>query len=107
MSRPEYSIVVLPPAVRNADVCCLRRLATLPGQEDVAGLKALLDPATLSGRVARINLLTKGSNAMFLAMTPPRPSTALPADADIDSITTAYTGPLLNVDGTVLVHATG
>ncbi|KAI0749783.1 hypothetical protein C8Q80DRAFT_1163937 [Daedaleopsis nitida] len=47
-------------------------LATLPGHEDLAGLTALLDPTTLPGRVARINLLTRGSNAMFLAMTPPR-----------------------------------
>ncbi|RDX57262.1 hypothetical protein OH76DRAFT_1395054 [Lentinus brumalis] len=47
-------------------------LATLPGHEDVAGLTALLDPSTLPGRVARINLLTRGSNAMYLAMTPPR-----------------------------------
>ncbi|KAH9942767.1 hypothetical protein B0H21DRAFT_517618 [Amylocystis lapponica] len=46
-------------------------LATLPGHEDFAGLNALLDPTTLTGRVARINLLTHGSNAMFLAMTPP------------------------------------
>ena len=47
-------------------------LATLPGHEDVEGLTALLDPSTLPGRVARINLLTRGSNAMYLAMTPPR-----------------------------------
>ncbi|TBU33315.1 hypothetical protein BD311DRAFT_784910 [Dichomitus squalens] len=47
-------------------------LATLPGHEDVAGLIALLDPSTLPGRVARINLLTRGSNPMYLAMTPPR-----------------------------------
>ncbi|KAI0671775.1 hypothetical protein C8Q78DRAFT_973298 [Trametes maxima] len=47
-------------------------LATLPGHEDFAGLNALLDPSTLPGRVARINLLTRGFNAMFLAMTPPR-----------------------------------
>ncbi|EJF64925.1 hypothetical protein DICSQDRAFT_167071 [Dichomitus squalens LYAD-421 SS1] len=47
-------------------------LATLPGHEDVAGLTALLDPSTLPGRVARINLLTRGSNSMYLAMTPPR-----------------------------------
>ncbi len=47
-------------------------LATLPGHEDAAGLTALLDPTTLPGRLARINLLTRGSNAMFLAMTPLR-----------------------------------
>ncbi|RPD60113.1 hypothetical protein L226DRAFT_535046 [Lentinus tigrinus ALCF2SS1-7] len=47
-------------------------LATLPGHEDVAGLTALLDPSTLPGRVARITLLTRGPNAMYLAMTPPR-----------------------------------
>ncbi|EPQ52797.1 hypothetical protein GLOTRDRAFT_132032 [Gloeophyllum trabeum ATCC 11539] len=47
-------------------------LATLPGQEDVDGLSALLDPSTLVGRMARINLVTRGSNAMFLAM-PPTP----------------------------------
>ncbi|TFK49953.1 hypothetical protein OE88DRAFT_1631888, partial [Heliocybe sulcata] len=40
-------------------------------QEDVDGLSALLDPSTLVGRVARINLVTRGSNAMFLAMPPP------------------------------------
>ena len=50
----------------------INSLATLPGHEDVAGLTALLDPTTLPGRVARINLLTRGSNAMYLAMTPPR-----------------------------------
>lgn len=49
-----------------------RSLATLPGHEDFAGLNALLDPSTLPGRVARINLLTRGSNALYLAMTPPR-----------------------------------
>ncbi|KAI0719316.1 hypothetical protein C8T65DRAFT_636307 [Cerioporus squamosus] len=54
-------------------------LATLPGHEDVAGLTALLDPSTLPGRVARINLLTRGSNAMYLAMTPPRSPLVTPA----------------------------
>ncbi|KAH9903060.1 hypothetical protein C8Q73DRAFT_34011 [Cubamyces lactineus] len=53
-------------------------LATLPGHEDFAGLNALLDPTTLPGRVARINLLTRGSNAMYLAMTPPRSPQTLP-----------------------------
>ncbi|KAI9061304.1 hypothetical protein FKP32DRAFT_1594606 [Trametes sanguinea] len=53
-------------------------LATLPGHEDFAGLTALLDPSTLPGRVARINLLTHGSNAMYLAMTPPRSPLTLP-----------------------------
>ncbi|KAL7279224.1 hypothetical protein ACG7TL_007064 [Trametes sanguinea] len=53
-------------------------LATLPGHEDFAGLTALLDPSTLPGRVARINLLTHGSNAMYLAMTPPRSPMTLP-----------------------------
>ncbi|KAI0331874.1 hypothetical protein GY45DRAFT_1300264 [Cubamyces sp. BRFM 1775] len=53
-------------------------LATLPGHEDFAGLNALLDPSTLPGRVARINLLTRGSNAMYLAMTPPRSPQTLP-----------------------------
>ncbi|KAI0783669.1 hypothetical protein C8Q75DRAFT_782852 [Abortiporus biennis] len=43
-------------------------LATLPGQEDYAALSALLDPSTLPGRVGRINLITRGSNSMFLAM---------------------------------------
>ncbi|OCH95376.1 hypothetical protein OBBRIDRAFT_767616 [Obba rivulosa] len=56
-------------------------LATIPGHEDIAGLSALLDPKTLPGRVARINLLTRGSNAMFLAMSPPRsPARALEVD---------------------------
>ncbi|KAI0787634.1 hypothetical protein C8Q74DRAFT_1315484 [Fomes fomentarius] len=39
-------------------------LATLPGHENVAKLTALLDPTTLSGRVARMKLLTRGSNAI-------------------------------------------
>ncbi|KAI0649080.1 hypothetical protein C8Q79DRAFT_491131 [Trametes meyenii] len=55
-------------------------LATLPGHEDFAGLNALLDPSTLPGRVARINLLTRGSNAMFLAMTPPRSPLMVPVN---------------------------
>ena len=81
------------------------RLATLPGQEDVAGLTALLDPSTLPGRVARINLLTRGSNALFLAMTPPRRPTPLPADAE--SEVRMNVDRHLGVDGPVLVHATG
>ncbi|THH12295.1 hypothetical protein EW146_g7751 [Bondarzewia mesenterica] len=47
------------------------RLATLPGEEDLVGLKKLLDPKTLTGRAARIHLMTQGSNALFLAMSPP------------------------------------
>ncbi|CDO68951.1 hypothetical protein BN946_scf185000.g94 [Trametes cinnabarina] len=62
---------LLLPALQNI-------LATLPGHEDFAGLTALLDPTTLPGRVARINLLTRGSNAMYLAMTPPRSPLTLP-----------------------------
>ncbi|KAF7794800.1 hypothetical protein EIP86_005942 [Pleurotus ostreatoroseus] len=80
-------------------------LATLPGQEDVAGLTALLDPSTLPGRVARINLLTRGSNALFLAMTPPRRPSPLPADAE--SEVRMNVDRYLGVDGPVLVHATG
>jgi len=41
--------------------------ATLPGHEDVKGLATLLDPTTLPGRVARITLMTRGSNALYLA----------------------------------------
>ncbi|KAI0367796.1 hypothetical protein BV20DRAFT_1023845 [Pilatotrama ljubarskyi] len=62
-------------------------LATLPGHEDFAGLNALLDPTTLPGRVARINLLTRGSNAMYLAMTPPRsPLTLAVNDQDTEKV---------------------
>lgn len=43
------------------------RIATLPGEEDVAGLQALLDPNTLEGRAARIALLTQGSGPLSLA----------------------------------------
>lgn len=42
-------------------------MATLPGEEDVAGLQALLDPNTLEGRAARIALLTRGSGPLSLA----------------------------------------
>lgn len=43
------------------------RLATLPGEEDIEGLRKLLDPHTLSGRAARISLLTTGSGLLSLA----------------------------------------
>ncbi|KAI0064973.1 hypothetical protein BV25DRAFT_1914121 [Artomyces pyxidatus] len=46
-------------------------IATLPGGEDVDGLKKLLDPSTLPGRAARISLMTSGSNALYMAMSPP------------------------------------
>ena len=46
----------------------LTRIATLPGEEDVAGLQALLDPHTLEGRAARIALLTKGLGPLSLAV---------------------------------------
>ncbi|KAF8575165.1 hypothetical protein K439DRAFT_1545511 [Ramaria rubella] len=42
-------------------------VATLPGEEDVAGLQALLDPNTLEGRAARIALLTRGTGTLSLA----------------------------------------
>ncbi|KZP00576.1 hypothetical protein CALVIDRAFT_524869 [Calocera viscosa TUFC12733] len=42
--------------------------ATLPGEEDMDGLEALLDPHTLAGRAARINLVTKGRSAGTLAL---------------------------------------
>jgi len=45
-------------------------LATLPG-EDVEGLRRLLDPHTLSGRAARISLLTTGSGLLSLAASAP------------------------------------
>jgi len=51
-------------------------MATLPGREDIPGLTAILDPSTLTGRVARINLITRGSNSMRLAMS--RPSSPSP-----------------------------
>ncbi|KZT29748.1 hypothetical protein NEOLEDRAFT_1127559 [Neolentinus lepideus HHB14362 ss-1] len=66
-------------------------LATLPGQEDVDGLSALLDPSTLVGRVARINLVTRGSNAMFLAMPP------VPAEARIRPGSAGPSTPRLEV----------
>ena len=81
-------------------VCDPRSLATLPGQEDLVGLTALLDPATLPGRVARINMLTKGSKSMFLAMSPQKTPTKLPAEFITTPVKTM-------VEGTVLVHATG
>lgn len=77
-SGPSLIVVVLfsPP------FSCHFSLATLPGHEDVAGLTALLDPSTLPGRVARINLLTRGSNALFLAMSPrPKPKELKDQDA--------------------------
>jgi len=43
-------------------------VATLPGEEDLEGLQALLDPSTLEGRVARIALTTRGPGVMSLAM---------------------------------------
>jgi hypothetical protein len=46
------------------------RVATLPGDEDIEGLEALLDPSTFEGRVARIGLLTRGPGSMSLAMSP-------------------------------------
>lgn len=52
---------ILLPALENI-------LATIPGKEDVEGLSALLDPSTLPGRVARINLITRGSKSMLLGM---------------------------------------
>ncbi|KAH9037858.1 hypothetical protein EDB85DRAFT_565058 [Lactarius pseudohatsudake] len=42
-------------------------LATLPGEEDVDGLRKLLDPQTLVGRAARISLLTHGPGVLSLA----------------------------------------
>jgi len=42
--------------------------ATLPGEEDMVGLEALLDPHTLEGRAVRINLVTKGwGNGLAMA----------------------------------------
>ncbi|PIL35548.1 hypothetical protein GSI_02276 [Ganoderma sinense ZZ0214-1] len=70
-------------------------LATLPGHEDVAGLTALLDPSTLPGRVARINLLTRGSNALYLAMTPPRSPVLTAVRDDSAQKATASCGPVL------------
>ena len=49
----------------------LHRLATLPGEEDVDGLRKLLDPQTLAGRAARISLLTHGPGALSLATSTP------------------------------------
>ena len=82
-------------------------LATLPGQEDVAGLAALLDPSTLPGRVARINLLTRGSNAMFLAMTPPRSPTRQPVLIGADGQPQDVEKLGVHVEGGIAVHATG
>ena len=39
-------------------------MATLPGEEDIKGLNALLDPNTVTGRVARIALLTQGNDSL-------------------------------------------
>jgi len=46
-------------------------LATLPGEEDLDGLRKLLDPQTLAGRAARISLLTTGSGLLSLAASAP------------------------------------
>ena len=46
-------------------------LATLPGEEDIDGLRKLLDPQTLAGRAARISLLTHGSGLLSLASSMP------------------------------------
>ncbi|KAI9512064.1 hypothetical protein F5148DRAFT_1165954 [Russula earlei] len=46
-------------------------LATLPGEEDVDGLRKLLDPQTLAGRAARMSLLTTGSGVLSLAPSAP------------------------------------
>ncbi|KIJ52533.1 hypothetical protein M422DRAFT_43378 [Sphaerobolus stellatus SS14] len=43
-------------------------IATLPGEEDLPGLQALLDPNTLEGRAARIALFTKGVGPWTLAV---------------------------------------
>ncbi|KAI5122770.1 hypothetical protein M0805_009852 [Coniferiporia weirii] len=42
--------------------------ATLPGEEDMEGLQAILDPSTVTGRVARISLMTTGSAGDALAL---------------------------------------
>lgn len=46
-------------------------LATLPGEEDIDGLRKLLDPQTLTGRAARISLLTHGPGVLSLATSMP------------------------------------
>lgn len=46
-------------------------LATLPGEEDIDGLRKLLDPQTLAGRAARISLLTHGPGVLSLATSTP------------------------------------
>ncbi|KAH9037852.1 hypothetical protein EDB85DRAFT_563484 [Lactarius pseudohatsudake] len=46
-------------------------LATLPGEEDVDGLRKLLDPQTLVGRAARISLVTHGPGVLSLATSTP------------------------------------
>lgn len=53
----------------TSDDDVLARSATLPGDEDMEGLSAILDPSTVTGRVARISLMTTGSagDAMALA----------------------------------------
>ncbi|KAH9037855.1 hypothetical protein EDB85DRAFT_2142196 [Lactarius pseudohatsudake] len=46
-------------------------LATLPGEEDVDGLRKHLNPQTLVGRATRISLLTHGSGVLSLATSTP------------------------------------
>jgi hypothetical protein len=46
-------------------------LATLPGEEDIDGLRKLLDPQTVTGRAARISLLTHGPGVLSLATSMP------------------------------------
>ncbi|KZV88892.1 hypothetical protein EXIGLDRAFT_838888 [Exidia glandulosa HHB12029] len=48
--------------------------ATLPGNEDVDALAALLDPSTLSGRAARINIVTQGMGTLALVAPNREPS---------------------------------
>ena len=40
----------------------------MPGEEDIKGLSALLDPNTVTGRVARIALLTKGNTGETMSL---------------------------------------
>jgi hypothetical protein len=49
----------------------LCRLATLPGEEDVDGLRNLLDPQMLTCRTARMSLLTPSSGLLSLGTSAP------------------------------------
>lgn len=47
-------------------------MITLPGEENIEALIALLDPNTVTGRVARITLLTQGDTGETMSLAFPK-----------------------------------